>query len=121
MIHVVHDVSIATLELPKLFAGEADKPSSGLGSNTTNASIATSGRHPVPKAIIVGGGFTPDEFDELRTISGAGNLPWLRADVSAGGPSSGDEIASRIKKCFAEHDLVPGGDSAKHTGTVWDF
>lgn len=114
------------MELPVLLQGEAKKPVSGLGSNAYNASIATSGRHPVPQAIIVGGMFSQEDFDAMRAIPGADSLPWLRADPAEvkqnserRGPPPAKEIAERSKKCLREHDLVPGVD--KQLTGVWDY
>lgn len=129
VIHVIHNQDDGEKEIPTLLLGEAKKPVSGLGSNASNASIATSGRHPVPQAVIMGGKFDQDELTTLRSLPGAERVPWLRADpeevktrMQAGGPPpTASEVAERAKKCLEAHGLVPGSPERQSVGEIWDY
>ena len=129
MIHVIHTVADGQREMPTVLQGEAKKPVSGLGSNAHNASIATSGKHPVPRAAMIGGAFSHEDFDAMRATAGADHVPWLMADPAEvkqnieerRGPPSAKEIAERAKKCFQAHGLVPGADDSKDFRGVWCY
>ena len=63
VIHNCRSVETATSEIPALLKGEAIQPSSGFGSNHGSSS-PISGTEV--KAIIVGGGFAPEDFGAIR-------------------------------------------------------
>jgi hypothetical protein len=101
VIHVCQNADSATSELPALLKGESIKPSSGFGSNAS-ASTPTSGTEL--KGIIIGGGYSPEEFEAIKkAVDGVKPLPFLRADTSkprpAGappGPPPPEEIRKRV-------------------------
>ncbi|KAI9879113.1 MAG: hypothetical protein M1823_006873 [Watsoniomyces obsoletus] len=107
IIHVVRTTDDAKSELPALLKGDSVKPSSGFGSNT-DASSPTSGTEV--KAVIVGGGYSPDEFEAIKSaVDGTKPLPFIRADTSkprpAGappGPPPPSEIRERLMKALEE-------------------
>lgn len=107
VIHVVRSAESATTELPALLKGESVKPSSGFGSNV-DASTPTSGTEV--KAVIVGGGYSPEEFETIKAaVDGVKPLPFVRADTSkprpAGappGPPPPSEIRERVLATLEE-------------------
>ena len=107
VIHVVRDTQSAQTELPALLKGESVTPSSGFGSNVDNSS-PTSGNEV--KAVIVGGGYSPEEFDAIKAaVDSVKPLPFVRADTSkprpAGappGPPQPSEIRERVTKALGE-------------------
>lgn len=107
VIHVVQNAEAATAELPALLKGESVKPSSGFGSNVS-ASTPTSGTEV--KGVIVGGGYSPEEFEAIKkAVDGIKALPFVRADTSkprpAGappGPPGPSEIRERVQKALEE-------------------
>ncbi|KAG4424620.1 hypothetical protein IFR04_002330, partial [Cadophora malorum] len=86
VIHLIESLSTAKSELSLLLSPSSSPsippqpitPASKKGSNTQRP--PSHQRRPL--AVIVGGGFTPEEFEELREIEGAESVPWLRADNS---------------------------------------
>ena len=71
VVHHFQSTDAVSEELPKLLNGEQVKPQSGEGTN------AESDKTRIPKAIIVGAGFSRVELDEMREVKGATSLPWL--------------------------------------------
>lgn len=89
---------------------------------------------PVPvRAVVMGAGFSPDDFNAVRSIPGGTKLPWLRPAHTnpngktvppRGGPPSSEEIATRCKKglegkeeLFRADGIVDGWKE----GEVWYF
>jgi hypothetical protein len=109
VIHVVRSVDDAKSELPALLKGEKVTPASGFGSNVDNSS-PVSGTEV--KAVIVGGGYSPEDFDAIKAVvDEVKPLPFVRADTSkprpAGappGPPGPAEIRERVTKALAEAD-----------------
>ncbi len=107
VVHVCRTTDDARNELPTFLKGESIKPSSGFGSNVDSSS-PTSGT--AVKAIIVGGGYSPEEFEAIKAaVNGAKPLPFIRADTSkprpAGappGPPGPAELRERITKALEE-------------------
>ena len=107
VIHVCRTTDDAKNELPAFLKGESVKPSSGFGTNVDNSS-PTSGTEV--KAVIVGGGYSPEEFEAIKAaVDGSKPLPFIRADTSkprpAGappGPPGPAELRERITKALDE-------------------
>ncbi|KAH9208056.1 hypothetical protein DL95DRAFT_481498 [Leptodontidium sp. 2 PMI_412] len=82
VIRLIESVSTARHELPLLLSNSPKSsiitPASTKGSNT----IRSTSQQQKPVAVIFGGGFTPDEFEELRKLEGGEKVPWLKADNS---------------------------------------
>lgn len=124
--HVCHSLDAGLREIPALLRGEAITPESELGSN------ANSDKPTIPKAIVVGKGFSEDEMDELRKIEGADKVAWLLPDdekmtwtriakaAGTGGAMLPGIIAERARECLKEHGVVPGSDKSV-SGQVWGF
>ncbi|KAH9840476.1 allantoate permease [Teratosphaeria destructans] len=114
IVHHFDSVASARQELPSLLRGEAVKPQSGVGSNFHASQPC------IPKAIVVGAGFSEDEVGELRKIEGANTLPWLYPDTvrSVGsiltGPFLLDSIASRVKSCLQANGIVEDQEAQRH-------
>ena len=80
VIHVCREVPAAIEEIPALLQGEPVKASSGYGSNV-HSSSPVSGK--VVHAIVVGGGFSTDDFDEIKTaVDKVKLMPYFRGDVN---------------------------------------
>lgn len=81
-------------------------PQSGQGSNIQ------SGEVKVPKAVVVGGGFSLSEVEDMRSVEGARDLVWVYLDkITQAGFSSADPmgvIARQTKKAFAERGFKKG-------------
>lgn len=79
----------------------------------------------IPKAIVVGAGFSESELDEMRTIEGAQNLPWLFPDPlksaasTLTGPFLMKVIVSRAKGCLQSNGLVEG--NTPEAKGIWSF
>lgn len=126
VVHVCHSLEAAISEIPPLLRGEPIRPGSKLGSNMDSGKIA------VPKAIVVGKGFSDEEMETLRDKVPAGSVPWLLPDdgkmtwtrigkaAGTGGIALPGIIADRVVECLEEHGLVPGSD-VKTDGGVWGF
>lgn len=72
----------------------------------------------------MGGGFTPEEFENVRGLEGAKSVPWLRPDpesikAAAGKTPPAEVVAGRVRKTLDGRvgDLKDG----KGEGEVWYF
>jgi len=87
-------------EIPSILSGDFVKPESGQGTYAQGAPADAKD----PKAVVVGGGFSPDDFEQIRkTVDYVKVLPWFRADTSkppggAPGPPPPEKLAERITK-----------------------
>jgi hypothetical protein len=103
-------------------------------SPTAEDAIAYLSTNPVPvRAVIMGAGFSPAEFNAVRSTPGAEGIPWLRPAHTnpdgktappVGGPPSAEAIAARCAKGlegkakrFDEDGSVEGWEQ----GEVWYF
>lgn len=126
MVHVCHSLEAGKREIPALLRGDTVTSESELGSNVT------SGKHVIPKAIVVGKGFSEDEIDDLRKSEGVQSVPWLVPDdknmtwtrigkaAATGGVALPGIIAQRVSDCMKEHGMVPGSDDKVEPG-LWGF
>lgn len=79
----------------------------------------------MPKAVVVGAGFSESELDDMRAIEGAQSLPWLYPDPlkSAASTLSGPflmmVIVKRVKGCLKSNGLVEGKEP--EAKGVWSF
>ncbi|PVH70456.1 hypothetical protein DL98DRAFT_661158 [Cadophora sp. DSE1049] len=143
VIHLIESVRTAQAELPLLLSpspspspspstttspqSKTITPASQKGSNTHRP--PTQQRRPL--AVIVGGGFTPEEFEELRKLEGSESVPWLRADNSLvpksewpPNPVYPGRAAERIKEVLRREGIL-GRDEADGkmvgVGEVWFY
>lgn len=120
VVHAIHSTQTGKRELPALLRGDKFSPESDLGSN------AKSGRQQVPKAIIVGAGFSREELEEMRSTEGGKSVPWLYPDPSKAvwsmlrGPFFMSHIVKRAKNCMGEHGLAAGKEG-QVVPDVWGF
>lgn len=116
-----------------LLSGRPVNPISGVGSNTDNPNPK------IPLAIFVGGGFAPEEMEQMRGREEANQLPWItpsqegRAEVRAkgdlmskeqqqSGPGKGmmEIVVERVKDCLKSHGVVDGQEGWKgNGGELW--
>ncbi|KAK4550391.1 hypothetical protein LTR36_003358 [Oleoguttula mirabilis] len=121
IVHHFQDTAAVHKDLPPLLRGERATPSSNAGSNS-NADQPTK----IPKAVVVGAGFSEAELDEMRTTEGAQSLPWLYPDPlkSAAsmltGPFLMKVIVKRVKGCLKANGLVEGQEAPEAKG-IWSF
>ncbi|ETN38574.1 uncharacterized protein HMPREF1541_06611 [Cyphellophora europaea CBS 101466] len=109
IIHVCSTLPSALSELPALLGDQTPPPtpSSGYGSNLTSAT-------PIPgtavRAILVGGGYSPDDFAQIKNACDAVRpLPYFRADISKPrpdgaaptGPPAPEELRRRVLEAMA--------------------
>ncbi|KZT29588.1 hypothetical protein NEOLEDRAFT_1128394 [Neolentinus lepideus HHB14362 ss-1] len=64
-------------EFPKVMKGESYAVSSGLGSNVKSANPRK------PKAAVVGGGMTDEEFARMKAVEGADQVKWVRVPTDS--------------------------------------
>jgi hypothetical protein len=121
--HVFHTPLAVQNELPFLLKGQDIQPSSGLGSN------ANTSKPVVPKAIIVGAGFSRKELDEMRLLEGSKDVPWLypaaskMAQTGLGALVGKDfmtSIIERAKATMKKNGLVEG-EEREVKPDVWEF
>lgn len=78
----------------------------------SNAKISSNHESKVPKAVVVGGGFTESEIEDMRCAEGALKIPWLYLDqATRDGFASSDPmgvIVQRTKKALLEKGFVQG-------------
>ncbi|KAK5124282.1 hypothetical protein LTR85_001985 [Meristemomyces frigidus] len=119
IVHHFESTDAVHKELPMLLRGEKIKPSSGGGSN------AESDETKIPKAVVVGAGFSESELDEMRKIEGAQSLPWLYPDPlksaasMLSGPFLMTVIVKRAKGCLKSNGLVEGKEP--EAKGIWSF
>lgn len=98
--HHCNSVETGASELPALLKGSKVIPSTGVGSNATNA------ESKIPVAVVVGGGFSPEEFDKiLQACNAVKLLPFFRSDTSRSktpGPPPPDELKRRLLESMDE-------------------
>ncbi|KAK6349502.1 hypothetical protein TWF696_005786 [Orbilia brochopaga] len=84
VIHLSLSVDEVKADLPRILRGESITPSSKVGSNKDRPHNA----QRLPKFLVVGGGFSPEDFDEMQRS----------VDLTAGGRLSGDDIPVWLKR-----------------------
>ncbi|KAK0111176.1 hypothetical protein ONS95_001552 [Cadophora gregata] len=115
VIHLIESVTTARSELPLILSSSSKPnkitPTSQTGSNTLRPDSEQ--RRPV--AVIVGGGFTPEEFEELRGLEGGETVTWLRADNSLvpesewpPNPVYPGRAAGRVKEVLRREGILGG-------------
>jgi len=106
VVHVCTGLESATTEIPALLKGETAKPSSGLGSNAEGAS-----RSDV-SMIIVGGGYSKDDLDAIKSAADAVKpVAVFFADVSktvGPGPPAPDVIKGRMMESIEKEEKDGG-------------
>ena len=103
VVHVCHNVAQAVAELPLLLAGTKPKPASGLGSQSD----------AIPAAIIVGGGFAPENFDLIRAACDPVKpMPWFRT-IPKGGPPPPDVLVQVIRSALDSQFKEKGKDGVE--------
>jgi len=115
---------------------EAVKPEFEIAhhSPSTADAIACLSKRPMPvRAVIMGGGFSPDDFAAVRSIPGGKSIPWLRPAHTSpdgktapprGGPPSAEVIAARCKKGLegkSELFMDDGRVQSWKDGEIWYF
>ncbi|EME43769.1 hypothetical protein DOTSEDRAFT_151270, partial [Dothistroma septosporum NZE10] len=116
VVHICHNAEAAVAELPKLFANHATKPTADTCSNMERSRART------PKAILVGGGFTDAEFEEMRKEPIVRTVPWMYPPASVRargkGPPPVGLIVAQARRTLTKHGLVPGREGTVEPG-VW--
>ncbi|KAF3926041.1 hypothetical protein ABW20_dc0108679 [Dactylellina cionopaga] len=84
VVHLSLSVEAVKEELPRILRGEHVLPSSGLGSNKDRPVNA----QRFPKLLAVGGGFTPEEYEDMKNT----------IDLTAGGKLTGDQVPMWVKR-----------------------
>ncbi|OAL29466.1 hypothetical protein AYO20_09203 [Fonsecaea nubica] len=93
VVHVCNSTDTAVSEIPGLLKGTVSPPSSGLGSNAEGA-----GRSDI-SLIIIGGGFTPEDFQAIKSAADSVKpLPLFCADTSKVPAGAGPPPPELIKK-----------------------
>lgn len=112
----------AISEIPRVLRGEAVVPASGAGSNTT----VPADERRVPKAVIVGGAFTPEEFEVVRKAD-VKSVPWMKVELSKvpvdmrpPNPAYPAYAAASAKAVLKEHGVTDGPVNKEHVGALWD-
>ncbi|TFK47036.1 hypothetical protein OE88DRAFT_1739068 [Heliocybe sulcata] len=80
-------------EFPRVMKGESFAVSSGVGSN------ANSSNPRKPKAAVVGGGMTDEEYERMRACEGADQVKWVRIPTD-----TMDRLGPALEGL--EHDIV---------------
>ncbi|KAK0345602.1 hypothetical protein LTR91_005588 [Friedmanniomyces endolithicus] len=123
VIHHFPSTSAAHAELSPLLRGEIFTPQSSVG---TDSHRPHTDKPRIPRAIMVGAGFSESELDEMRQIEGAESVPWLYPDPlkSAASALSGPflmmVIVRRVKGCLRANGVVEGQEGGAKSG-VWKF
>ncbi|RFU30486.1 hypothetical protein B7463_g5869, partial [Scytalidium lignicola] len=84
----------APVDLPVILRGESLPPRENLGTQNYSRPVT---------AIITGGGYNDEMFNELReACTGISHIPWLRPDLSGGPPvvtlGYSEKVAARVKE-----------------------
>lgn len=80
--------------------------------------------YPRPHLIVMGAGYTHDDFASIReTVAGGTSVPWVRPSAAKpgaqrpSGPPPAEEIAGRLRKTLDEHlEEIQAGKGA---GEIW--
>ena len=118
VVHVCHNAETAMSELPKLFVDSSIKPASGKGSNVGRD------ESKVPKVIVVGGGFTEAEFEEMRSFKILREVPWMYPPASTRargkGPPPSKLVVAQVRKSLADNGMSSGRIGLIEPG-VWPY
>ncbi|EXJ96104.1 hypothetical protein A1O1_01230 [Capronia coronata CBS 617.96] len=100
-------VDAAVMEIPALLKGSVSAPSSGLGTNAEGSNRSDVG------LIIVGGGYSPEEFQRIRAaVEAVKAVPFFVADTSktpaGAGPPSTEVIKKRIMESIEAEEKGEG-------------
>ncbi|GAB7346905.1 hypothetical protein MBLNU459_g1978t1 [Dothideomycetes sp. NU459] len=140
VIHACHTLATAKAEIPALLTHHAISPSSALPTLTASIGRPPISRAPrVPKAIVVGKGFSEAETAELMAAvrgavpaDAAAKVVWLTPDddkftgamkvkaALSGGAKLPHLVAERVRTCLREGGVVPGWEE-RVEGGVWGF
>jgi len=121
VVHHFQSISAARKELPPLLRGEAFTPESDVGTD------AQSDKPKIPRAIMVGAGFSESELDDMRKIEGAQGVPWLYPDPlksaasTLSGPFLMTVIVKRVKSCLKSNGVVEGQENDASKVGIWSF
>ncbi|KAK0875995.1 hypothetical protein LTR87_010148 [Friedmanniomyces endolithicus] len=106
VVHHFPSTSAAHAELLPLLRGEPFTPHSSVGTDSHTD------KPRIPRAIMVGAGFSESELDEMRKIEGAESIPWqypdpLKSAASAlSGPFLMMVIVRRVKGCLRANGVL---------------
>lgn len=120
VIHHFSSTASVHRELPALLKGTKVAPESDVGSNSESGAA-------VPRAVVVGAGFSEAELDDMRKIEGGNQVPWLYPDPvkSAAsmvtGPFLMTVIVKRVKACLKANGVVEGSEAREEERGVWSF
>ncbi|KAK3659464.1 hypothetical protein LTR56_001354 [Elasticomyces elasticus] len=101
VVHHFQSTAAAHKELPPLLQGEAFTPQSDVGTD------ATSDKPRIPRAIMVGAGFSRSELAEMQEIED----PLKSAASTLSGPFLMTVIAKRVKSCLRSNGVVEGQET----------
>ncbi|EWC45696.1 hypothetical protein DRE_05257 [Drechslerella stenobrocha 248] len=98
VIHLSLSVEEVKRDLPRILRGDAVAPPSGIGSNKDRSADT----QRLPKFLVVGGGFSPEEFEHMQ----------LSIDLTGGGRLSGGDIPVWLKRNPRARTALelPGGE-----------
>lgn len=67
-------------------------------------------KNEMPHMVVMGGGFTPADYEQVASVDGAKSFPWFRPDpktmagVARGEqPPTAEQVAQRLKSAISEH------------------
>ncbi|KAK3066207.1 hypothetical protein LTR53_017539 [Teratosphaeriaceae sp. CCFEE 6253] len=124
VVHHFPSTAAARKELPPLLRGEPFTPESDVGADAHQSDS----RPRIPRAIMVGAGFSEAELDDMRAIEGGMSVPWLYPDPlksavsTLSGPFLMTVICKRVKACLKANGVVEGreGEDGEKVG-IWSF
>ncbi|KAK6350498.1 hypothetical protein TWF718_003689 [Orbilia javanica] len=88
VVHLSLSIESVKEELPRILRGEHVVPSSNLGSNLVRPENA----QRLPKLLIVGGGFSAEEYEDMKNT----------IDLTANGKLAGDQVPVWVKRNVGE-------------------
>ncbi|KAJ9660499.1 hypothetical protein H2201_006921 [Coniosporium apollinis] len=105
VIHVCLTHEAALIELPALLRGDLVAPSSGIGTNAERDAAERVG----PRAVLMGGGVTMEEFQECKEKAGGNeDVKWIKLTMEKlkelGGPSP-DTIVTVCREMLKDAGL----------------
>ncbi len=105
VVHVCLTHESALEELPAILRGNLVTPSSAIGTNAERDASERFG----PRAVVLGGGVTMEEYGELKEKAGAkGEVTWLKLDPQRSknlGVPNPETIATMIREMLKEAGL----------------
>ncbi|EMC94947.1 hypothetical protein BAUCODRAFT_25094 [Baudoinia panamericana UAMH 10762] len=120
VVHHFQSTGAVHKELPLLMSGKPFTPESDVGYESDAE------KRRIPRAVMVGAGFSEAELEDMRKVEGAEKLPWLFPDAlktaasTLSGPFLMDVIVRRVKGCLRYNGLEEGKEG-DIKGGVWKF